>query len=179
MKTFIQVAVYILLVAALGAVAFYVYMFVQNGQHDFYVRYGEEKISGEKSVELCKDGWSFFSCEKVLSFGDASEASNFTVSVEFNPSVDNGIKDFKVGDKYKSIDKEQPDFSEVFNLQVTDNGFRLYFPSSFKTMKDTFEAYYSGQSVSEFPEIILSNDYYFRLVVFEKSENVTVYIPFK
>ena len=85
MKTFIQVAVYILLVAGVAAVVFYIYSFVKNGQQDFYVQYGAERISGETNVELKKDAYSMFSCGKVLSFGEDSGVADFTVRLELNP----------------------------------------------------------------------------------------------
>ena len=85
-KTIISIVVYaVLLVVVLGVVAF-VFAYINNGQKNFYVQYGDEKISHKlENVELEKNATSLFYCKNVLGITDKQEqATNFTVRVQAN-----------------------------------------------------------------------------------------------
>lgn len=179
-KTIVSVIVYgIIIVAILGVIAL-VLAFVNNGQKNFYVQYGNEKISRKtENVELPKNATSLFYCKNVLGLSDKQEkAKNFTVKIQANAETlaDYDFSGFIVDGKNKDFFRAT-DLTKGFDISIADGCFSLSLPETL-TMQQVLEKVYSGAVVEGVPEINLYAKDYLFIVVYSEEENTTVMIGF-
>lgn len=122
-------------------------LYIDNGQSNFYVEYGGERISSEHSnIELAKDGYSVFYVKNV--FGDvvngvSSDDYEVTVSL-YQKNVPN--TEFKIGEETRSL-YEIKDFTSAFVITKTDGAFTVYIPSDY-TMKEILSACFPDDNIS-------------------------------
>lgn len=179
-KTIISIVVYgIIVVAILGVIAL-VLAFVNNGQKNFYVQYGNEKISRKiTNVELPKNATTLFYCKNVLGVTDKQEtAKNFTVKIQANAETlsEYDFSGFVVDGKNKDFFRAT-ELTKGFNISVYNGCFSLFLPETL-TLQTVLEKVYSGQSVEGVPDINLYEKDFLSIVVFSEEENATVIIGF-
>ncbi len=179
-KSVISTVIYVaIFVAILGVIAL-VFAFINNGQKNFYVQYGDEKISYKKeNVELPKNATSLFYCKNVLGLSDKQEkAKNFNVCIQANADAlaDYDFSGFVVGEK--NIDFfRATDLTKGFDVQIGDGYFSLYLPETL-TLQSVLEKVYAGSTVSGVPEINLYEKDYLQIVVTSEIEKANVTICF-
>lgn len=179
-KTIISVVVYgIIIVIILGVIAL-VIAFVNNGQKNFYVQYGDEKISHKiENVELPKNATSLFYCKNVLGLSDKQEkAKNFTVLVAANEKAfaDHDFSGYTVDGKAKDFFRGT-ELTKGMDIQICDGYFMLYLPDAL-TLQSVLEKVYPDSTVKGVPEINLYEKDYLQLVVYSEEEKATVTIGF-
>lgn len=176
-KTIVSVIVYgIIIVAILGVIAL-VLAFVNNGQKNFYVQYGNEKISYKaENVELPKNATTLFYCKNVLGVTDEQEkAKNFTVRVEPNQKLIADF-DFTVDGKTKGF-YGNLDLTQGLTIAKGEGYFSVYLPEEL-TLHQLLQACYPDSTVSGVPAINLYEKDYLSIVVYSEEENATVTIWF-
>ncbi len=176
-KTIVSVIVYgIIIVAILGVIAL-VLAFVNNGQKNFYVQYGNEKISYKaENVELPKNAVTLFYCKNVLGVTDEqAKANNFTVRVEPNQKLIADF-DFTVDGKTKGF-YGNLDLTHGLTIAKGEGYFSVYLPEEL-TLHQLLQACYPDSTVSGVPDINLYEKDYLSIVVYSEEENATVTIWF-
>lgn len=173
----VSVIVYIVLLAVVVGVIALVYAFINNGQKNFYVQYGNEKISHKtENVELPKNATSLFYCRNILGVTDETEkAKNFTVRVEPNRELIPDF-DFTVDGKIKGF-YGNLDLTKGFSLAKGDGYFALYLPDTL-TLQTVLQATYGESVVEGVPELDLYEKEYLSIVVYSEEEDATVTIWF-
>lgn len=179
-KTIISVIVYgIIIVIILGVIAL-VIAFVNNGQKNFYVQYGNEKISYKvDNAELPKNATTLFYCKKILGITDKQEkAKNFTVSIVANEKAfaDYDFSGYTVDGKVKDFFRGT-ELTKGMDIQICDGYFMLYLPETL-TLQSVLEKVYPDSTVEGVPEINLYEKDYLQLVVYSEEEKATVTIGF-
>lgn len=175
----ISVIVYAVIFAVvIGAVALII-AFVNNGAKNFYVQYGDEKISYKtENVELPKDAYSLFYCKNVFGLTDKTEkAKNFTVQIVFN---ENNMKDCDMTEfavDGKALEFYRIDFTDCFNLKLYDGYFTLYLPQTL-TLGTLLSVVYPDNAVTGFKDIDLYEKDRLSIVVYSEEEQATVTINF-
>lgn len=176
-KTIVSVIVYgIIIVAILGVIAL-VLAFVNNGQKNFYVQYGNEKISYKaENVELPKNATTLFYCKNVLGLSDKQEkATNFTVRIEPNQKLIADF-DFTVDGKTKGF-YGNLDLTQGLTIAKGEGYFSVYLPEEL-TLHQLLQACYPDSTVSGVPDINLYEKDYLSIVVYSEEEKATVTIWF-
>lgn len=176
-KTIVSVIVYgIIIVAILGVIAL-VLAFVNNGQKNFYVQYGNEKISYKaENVELPKNATTLFYCKNVLGVTDEqAKANNFTVRIEPNQKLIADF-DFTVDGKTKGF-YGNLDLTQGLTIAKGEGYFSVYLPEEL-TLHQLLQACYPDSTVSGVPAINLYEKDYLSIVVYSEEENATVTIWF-
>ena len=179
-KTIISIVVYaVLLVVVLGVVAF-VFAYINNGQKNFYVQYGDEKISHKlENVELEKNATSLFYCKNVLGITDKQEqATNFTVRVQANSEAlsEYDFTGFTLDGKTKDFFKGT-DITNGFDIQLGEGHFTLYLPETL-TLMSVLEKVYPDAEIAGVPEVDLYAKECLSLIVYCDQEKATVTIGF-
>ena len=176
-KTIVSVIVSgIIIVAILGVIAL-VLAFVNNGQKNFYVQYGNEKISYKaENVELPKNAATLFYCKNVLGVTDEqAKANNFTVRIEPNQKLIADF-DFTVDGKTKGF-YGNLDLTQGLTIAKGEGYFSVYLPEEL-TLHQLLQACYPDSTVSGVPDINLYEKDYLSIVVYSEEEKATVTIWF-
>jgi hypothetical protein len=173
----ITAIVYISLLAVAVGVIVLVLAFVNNGQKNFYVQYGNEKISYKaENVELPKNATTLFYCKNVLGVTDEqAKANNFTVRIEPNQKLIADF-DFTVDGKTKGF-YGNLDLTQGLTIVKGEGYFSVYLPEEL-TLHQLLQACYPDSMVSGVPDINLYEKDYLSIVVYSEEENATVTIWF-
>lgn len=137
----------VIIVALVIALILGLVLFLNNGQSNFYVEYGGQRISTElANIELSKGGYTVFNVKNV--FGDVINGTpkdDYAVTVSL---VQKNIPDveFAVGEDTYSL-YEVKDFSSAFSITKTDGAFTVYIPQSL-TITEILQACYPDKQVS-------------------------------
>lgn len=161
----------VIVLIILGAVGFLI-AFINNGQRNFYVMYGNEYIVGErKNFELPKDVYTVF---HVGTF--TGNKVEYDAAVTFDAeSIENF--EFTVGDEIYDFRAafSDCDCSELFKLKKSENGIILF--AAELTLKDVVQSKFEGEEVIGVPEAEFVKDA-FVLTFTETVENSRTVIRF-
>lgn len=174
MSTFVGLGSLVLFFALLLGVFAIVFSYVNNGQRNFYVRYGNEILAKEKKgVELDKSTSYFFSCGTLT-----GQTVDYEVQVLINvKSVENF--DFIV-DGYKKnfrVDMADYDCSALFALTKYETCFFLTPPPEM-TLQQFIQAKYPDKAIEGVPDVVLQDKDSFILTVVDGVEKTKTEIYF-
>ena len=169
----------IIFAVVIGAVTLII-AFVNNGAKNFYVQYGDEKISYKtENIELPKDAYSLFYCKNVFGLTDKTEkAKNFTVQIVFN---ENNMKDCDMTEfavDGKALEFYRIDFTDYFDIKLYDGYFTVYLPFAL-TLGELLSVVYPNSTVTGFTDIDLYEKDRLSIVVYSEEEQATVTINFR
>ncbi len=122
-------------------------LFINNGQSNFYVEYGGQRISTEVSnIELRKGGYTIFNVKNV--FGNTisgTSVHDYSVTVSL---VQKNIPDveFTIGDEIFGL-HDIEDFSPAFKITKTDGAFTIFVPKNM-TIKEVLQACYPDKEIT-------------------------------
>lgn len=170
-STLSKIITYILVVLLLlGFAGVIVYFVAKNGGVSFYVEYnGDTYYSNSENQSIYLDTGTHDFTVKSLS----DEQADYTVKVvavadsNFVFTIDELIYQFY------GTDEANNDYSEVFGLQLIENGFTLSVPENF-SVKQAVEEKYDGAVELEQP---LQNDLCYFAISVVSGDNI-VYLPF-
>ena len=179
-KTIMSVILRIVLIVLLLGVVGMAFAFINNGQKNFYVQYGNETISYKaENKELQKNALNVFYCKNVLAVSDeTAKADNFTVTVIANEKAFSGI-DFS-SMKMDGIPTNSflaTDCTAAFDISISDGCFTLYLPETL-TAESVLKKVYSESEFVGVPEINLYEKDYFLILVYSEQDKTTVTIGF-
>ena len=158
-------------------------MYLNNGERNFYVQYGDRKIAhNAENVELHKDEITVFYCKNILAVTPEQEnvkAQDYEVTVQPNRKA---LQDFSF-----TVDRERQrfygsdiDYGAGFDVSTHDGFFTVYMPKDY-TMSEYLNRIY-GKTVTsadiELSEIKLYEKDCFTLSVRYIPDNSTVTISF-
>lgn len=176
----LSVVIGIVFIAVLiGAVGMAI-AFIENGQKNFYVQFGNEKISYKtENKVLQKDAYNIFYCKNILGITDeTSKADNFTVSVYANDKAFAAC-DFSTM-KMDGIPTNTflaTDCTAAFDITIYDGYFILYLPKTLSAAT-VLHKIYPNSNITNIPEIDLYEKDYFYISVYSEQEQATVTIGF-
>lgn len=176
-KKFLTTVISVLLLAVIAVAGVLIYLYVRNGQKNFYVQYGSEQIAFDaENIVLPKDTDNVFYCKNVLGYNRETEnAKNFTVTVILD-------KD-KLADFTFEVDAEKKqlydtvDVTQAFTIRIYDGYFTFRLPAKL-TAYDLLQAMYPNKTVVNVPDIDLYEKDCLTLVVYSKDEDGAVTIGF-
>ena len=176
MSVIFRVIVVILIIGVVGMV----FAFMNNGQKNFYVRYGNENISYKtENKELQKNAYNVFYCKNVLAVSnEMSKADNFTVTIMANEKALSGC-DFS-SMKMDGIPTNSffaTDVTVAFDITIGNGYFTLYLPETL-TAETVLNKVYPEVEITGIPEINLYEKDYFSILVYSEQEKSTVTIGF-
>lgn len=174
MKTYVKVLIWVLAAAVLALGAWGIYAFINNGQRNFYVKYGNEQIIGEKTgVELSAGAISVFYPGTITgqkAVYDVQITVNVKAVENFDFKVDGARKNFK-------NDIAEYDLSELFGVVKFEDCFTVNIPEKL-TVNDILENRYSGKSLEGVPDTVLTAADSFILTVVDSVEKQATQIYF-
>lgn len=177
-KKFITTLISVLLLAVLAVVAVLAYLYVRNGQKNFYVQYGDLQVSDTaEDIEIGKGKVSLLYVRQVLGLTEKTSAvkvSEYSVTIERTATFP--ITDFKRDDEIANTYAIR-DFSSAFSLQCYDGYFTVTLPETL-TLLQLLTLLYPEDKITDVPETDLWAKDCFRLVVTAKKEKTTVIIGF-
>lgn len=169
----------VLVVVLLGVIGM-VFAFMNNGQKNFYVQYGNEVISYKaENKELQKNAYNIFYCKNVLAISDeTAKAENFTVSVIANEKAfaDCDFSSMKM-DGVPTNSFLATNVTAAFDITIGDGFFVLYLPETL-TAETVLRKVYPDSTITGIPEINLYEKDYFSILVYSEQEQSTVTIGF-
>ncbi len=176
MSVVLRVIIVILIIGVVGMV----FAFMNNGQKNFYVQYGNENISYKtENKELQKNAYNVFFCKNVLAVSDEmAKADNFTVTIIANEKAFAGC-DFS-SMKMDGIPTNSffaTDCTAAFDISICDGFFILYLPEML-TVETVLNKVYPKVEITGVPEINLYEKDYFLILVYSEQEKSTVAIGF-
>lgn len=173
-SVFLRIGLVVLLFALLAGVLALAFTYVGNGQRNFYVRYGNEKIISEKKgVELPKDSFSIFQCNTLT-----GQPIDYDVQIYLNvKNIDNF--DFSVDDNRKNFrnDLTEYDCIKSFNVTKSDTHFVVFVPADL-TLEKVIQAKYPDKVISGVPAVTLDAKDSFILTVTDGVEKLKTQIYF-
>lgn len=179
-STVMSVILRVVLVVVLLGVIGMVFAFMNNGQKNFYVQYGDEVISYKaENKELQKNAYNIFYCKNVLAVSDeTAKADNFTVSVMANEKVfaDCDFSSMKM-DGVPTNSFLATDVTAAFDITIGDGCFVLYLPETL-TAETVLKKVYPDSALTGVPDINVYEKDYFFIVVYSEMEKATVTIGF-
>lgn len=173
-SVFVRVGLAVLLLALLLGVLGIAFSFIGNGQRNFYVRYGNEVITGEKKgVEFEKQKCYVFTCGTLT-----GQTVSYDVQITLNvKNVENF--DFSVDDKRKNFksDLTEYDCSKLFDIAKTESCFYLSVPSDL-TLQKIIQSKYPDKTITDVPDVDLQKENSFILTVTDGVEKSKTQIYF-
>lgn len=169
----------IVIVILIGAVAM-IYAFIDNGQRNFYIQYGNEKISYKlDDISLQKNAYNIFFCKNLLAISDdATKATNYTVSVVV---IDDAFADIDFSamkmDGIPTNSFLTTDVTDAFDIYIDSGYFIIYLPSTL-TPKTVLNKVYPNVNITGAPNIDLYEKDYFYIQVYSEEEQSTITIGF-
>lgn len=146
-KTISTVIIVLLITALIAGLV----LFINNGQSNFYVEYGGQRISNDISnIELKKGGYSVLYVKNV--FGDVVNGmpkADYKTTVSLYKKNIEDIEFTADGDVYGLYDIE--DFSPAFKITQMNGVLTIYIPLNY-TLLDVLKACYPDK------EIVIDND---------------------
>ena len=140
---------------------------------EFYLTYGEEKITVQETKLNLKDGESYtFGVNYVFETANA-EPKDFSVKIvsmadkSFSYTVDDLIYGFENGE----------DFSTSFDLKKTQSGFSFTIPK--EGLLEILSKHHAGKETEIYYPNPLEDGYYFSVVVTSYNEKASYTIKFK
>lgn len=179
-KTIVSVVLRIVLIVLLFGAVGMTFAFINNGQKNFYVQYGNETISYKtENKELQKNAYNLFYCKNILAVSDeTAKANNFTVTILPNEKAFAGC-DFS-SMKMDGIPTNSflaPDCTSAFDISIYDGCFTLYLPETL-TAETVLNKVYPESEFVGVPEINLYEKDYFLILVYSEQDKTTVTIGF-
>lgn len=176
MSVVLRVIIVILIIGVVGMV----FAFMNNGQKNFYVQYGNENISYKtENKELQKNAYNVFYCKNVLAVSDeTAKADNFTVTIMANEKAfaDCDFSSMKM-DGIPTNSFLATDCTAAFDIEIYDGYFTLYLPETLSAVTVLKKVYPESEFVGV-PEINLYEKDYFSILVYSEQEKSTVTIGF-
>lgn len=173
-STAISVIVYIALLAVVAGAIAIAFAFVNNGQQNFYVQYGNQKILTEKKdVIFEKNVCYVFSCLTVT-----GQPVDYDVQIFLNVKTIAGF-DFSVDGVRKNFrsDMAEYDCGELFHVVKSDTHFVLSVPDAL-TLQQIIQTKYADKTVSDVPEHTAWENNSFILTVTDSIERTRTQIYF-
>ena len=170
----ISVIVYIALLAVVAGAIALAFAFVNNGQQNFYVQYGNEKIVNEKKdLILDKNVCYVFYCSTVT-----GQTVDYDVQIFLNVKNIDGF-DFSVDGVRKSFrsDMAEYDCGTIFHVAKYDTHFVLSVPDAL-TLQRIIQTKYADKTVSDVPEHAAWENNSFILTVTDSIERTKTQIYF-
>lgn len=168
------VIIAVLIIALIGGLV----LFINNGQSNFYVEYGGQRISTEaSSIEFQKGGYTVFNVKNVFadSINGASK-NDYTVTISLEREKVSDIE-FTVDDELYGLHGVK-DFSPAFRITKNDGFFTVYIPQNL-TIEEILQACYPDKKISvDKDSVTLWETDCFVLNVKSISENKTIAIAF-
>ncbi len=176
-KVLISFVVIIVLFGAIGMI----YAFINNGQKNVFVQYGNEKISYKtENLELDKNTYNVFFCKNVLAIsGETTKATNYTVSIVANEEAfaDCDFSMMKM-DGIPTNSFLATDVTAAFEIHVDNGYFLLYLPETL-TVDFVLSRVYPRAEITGVPDINLYEKDYFSILVYSEQEKSTITISFR
>lgn len=171
-QVFVTAVLYsVMLCFVLAVIAFAMY-YTDNFSSDgkkFYVQYGsQEIIQNTNEIALPTDKHLIFYCKYPL--GDKKD---FTVSIV--PDSKRAF-DFTV-DGLTYVYNGETDITSGFNIQKYDGYFSLFLPK-YLAMTEVLQKVYEGKTISDIPQIDLTEKDYFKLIVSSYNAETVIQIGF-
>lgn len=168
------VIIAVLIIALIGGLV----LFINNGQSNFYVEYGGQRISLESSnIELQKGGYTVFNVKNV--FGDdinGASKNDYTVTISLAREKVPDIE-FTVDDELYGLYGVK-DFSPAFRIAKNDGFFTVYIPQNL-TIEEILQTCYPDKEISVDEDgVTLWETDCFVLNVKSIKENKTIAIAF-
>lgn len=139
MKKVITTIIYVLLFAAAICGIAILIIYLNNGESNFYVVYGDTKIAHNvESLELRKDEISIFHCRKILGVTPEQEhviAKDYAVTVQPNRKALPAFTFSVDGEARQKFYDDNIDYGAGFSLSKHDGLFAVYMPIDY-TMAD-------------------------------------------
>ncbi|MDE6201545.1 MAG: hypothetical protein K2M47_06700 [Clostridiales bacterium] len=173
-STVISVVFVVLIVALLVGVIFTVRGVTENGQRNFYVQYGNEKVGAlKKDIKLETGSAHVFYCGTVT-----GQSVDYDVEIYVNTDNFDNF-DFEVDSRYKNFKKELStyDCSALFGVVKNDTCFFVSMPSEL-TMYAIIQSKYDDSTVTGIPDCELSKPNSFILSITDRVEKTTTQIYF-
>ena len=169
-----KVITYILVVLLVLGVAGCIAFFALRGQGvTFYVEYDNERYlaNGEGGSISFVNGETYSFSVKSLSGGEV----NYDVKVVSNASNNFTFSYEGLIYQFASVDEENNDYSEVFDLNKTSDGFSITIPKGFSVEQAVAEKY-GGEIMLD--EQLQNDKAYFVISVFAEGSSVNLWFLF-
>ena len=172
----VKVISYALIAVVLIGVIFGLVSFLDNGQSNYYVEYGNSQISQSQiGVELPKNAYSVFYPKSVFSVESAVPTDDYTVAIKLAKDyvLDMG---FKVDGVSKNL-YDDIDFSSAFLFTKKDGYFSIFVRDNY-TIAEILQAVYPDKKVEVTDNLTLWETDCFQIEITFLLENKTVTISF-
>ena len=183
MKKTVSIILTIMLIAIVSCGIAVLVMYLNNGERNFYVQYGDRKIAhNAENVELHKDEITVFYCKTILAVTPEQEnvkAKDYAVTVQPNRKA---LPDFSfnVDGERRRFYGSDINYGAGFDVSTHDGFFTVYMPKDY-TMSEYLNRIYGNSVTStdiELSGIKLYEKDCFTLSVRYIPDNSTVTISF-
>lgn len=171
-----KIVVYVLIVILFIGLVSGLVLFLDNGQSNYYLAYGNRQISRKATdIELPKNAYSMFKVKSVLSSKNSVSFDDYEVNIYLDkdnvPDIGYTVDGIKYG-LHGEID-----FSQAFTVNKQDDYFMLYIPANY-SLPQILQACYPDKTIVVDEYIPLWKKDCFQIVVTFLSENKTIAVSF-
>lgn len=176
-KVFISLLVAVILVGVIGFIMY----FSNNLTTDlatFYVQYGSREYRRDTNGLKLETGvYHNFECKYILGFPSSETGERYSVKIVPNDTSEE--IEYKV-DGYRSsyYPNDKLEFSNAFTIVKNIDGFMLFIPVDL-TMQTVLNGAYEGKAVTNVPQVDLTANDYFRLIVSSYDGKTEINISFR